>query len=92
MAAASDVECCAPASAVDETVPSALAHSVATKGQNSYYFAHKNNLGKYKDSNISYDHEPRLLETVHAIAPPATGPRPILISKYAWADGSKIVS
>jgi len=92
MAAVSDADGGSPVLAADETVPSALAHSVATKGQNSYYFAHKNNLGKYKDSNISYDHEPRLLETVHAAAPPAAGPRPILISKYAWADGSKIVS
>lgn len=71
------------------TARSALEASIKSKGKNSYYYAHANNLGKGADTK-NYGTPPRLLSRSSSGAE-RTG-RPLkLVTDYAWADSGKKV-
>jgi len=79
-----------PEGAVDSSAArSALEESILAKGKNSYYYAHKNNLGVGGDQK-NYGTPPRLLKTT-AVEIKGTG-RPLkVITDYAWSDCGKKV-
>lgn len=68
---------------------SALEANIKSKGKNSYYYAHANNLGKGADTK-NYGTPPRLISRTESSGE-RTG-RPLkLITDYAWADSGKKV-
>lgn len=76
----------------DAAAASALHDNIKSKGQNSYYYAHK----KREDVEIhEWDGKaaPRLLKTQVLSADAAAAPEPsVAITNYAWSDGKKRVS
>jgi hypothetical protein len=80
-----------PPSTVALSDTSALHSNIKTKGQNSYYYAHK----KREDVEIHEwdgNAQPRLLKKQHVQAATAAPEPTEAITNYAWADGKKRVS
>ena len=91
-AAAGEAATVADESAAAKKNMSALEENIISKGKNSYYFAHKDNLGKGGDKK-NYGTPPRLLERVVSNASEEGAKNPVKsISNYSWGDGEKKVS